>query len=226
MINIDVYSDLSCPWCYVGKRRLDKAIQQFNTTSVSVSWHPYIIDRKTASNGEEYMAYNMRRCKCNMTYVTYFYCFHSCDSVTFRREGPTIRPSSNQSVLFLQQVKQHKNCQLSWNVIMIVLWSLKVTPSYQWGDVNLLPFEQLGRGAANTKDRSPTNRDSSDLKGFCYCESIHHHSKSITLASFGRWVTCFCWTFKYYLSFFLFRRGMRAFWTSSSGGEVMVGLIH
>lgn len=61
MINVDVYSDLSCPWCYVGKRRLDKAIQQFKTTSISVSWHPYIIDRKTASNGEEYMAYNTRR---------------------------------------------------------------------------------------------------------------------------------------------------------------------
>ena len=37
MINIDVYSDLSCPWCYVGKRRLDKAIQQFTSASIIVN---------------------------------------------------------------------------------------------------------------------------------------------------------------------------------------------
>lgn len=60
-INIDVYSDLSCPWCYVGKRRLDKAIQQFTSASITVNWHPYIIDKKTAPEGEEYMAYNIRR---------------------------------------------------------------------------------------------------------------------------------------------------------------------
>ena len=61
MINIDVYSDLSCPWCYVGKRRLDKAIQQFTAANVIVNWHPYIIDKNTAPKGEEYMAYNVRR---------------------------------------------------------------------------------------------------------------------------------------------------------------------
>lgn len=61
MIGVDVYSDLSCPWCYVGKRRLDKAIKQFTAAKVCVNWHPYIIDKNTAPEGEEYMAYNLRR---------------------------------------------------------------------------------------------------------------------------------------------------------------------
>ena len=61
MINIDVYSDLSCPWCYVGKARLDKAIQKFTDASITVNWHPYIIDKNTAPQGEDYVAYNTRR---------------------------------------------------------------------------------------------------------------------------------------------------------------------
>lgn len=61
MINIDVYSDLSCPWCYVGKACLDKAIQKFTDASITVNWHPYIIDKNTAPQGEDYMAYNTRR---------------------------------------------------------------------------------------------------------------------------------------------------------------------
>ena len=60
-ITVDVYSDLSCPWCYVGKRRLDKAIQQYTEAGITVHWHPYIIDKNTAEMGEDYMAYNTRR---------------------------------------------------------------------------------------------------------------------------------------------------------------------
>ncbi|KXJ23372.1 uncharacterized protein LOC110250627 [Exaiptasia diaphana] len=62
---IDVHSDLACPWCYVGKRQLDLAIQQFTSdnpnVNITVNWHPYIIDKNTAQNGEEYMTYNRRR---------------------------------------------------------------------------------------------------------------------------------------------------------------------
>ncbi|EDO39921.1 predicted protein [Nematostella vectensis] len=64
-ICIDAYSDLACPWCYVGKGHLDNAISQFTssnpTTNIIVNWHPYIIDKNTAENGEKYINYNVRR---------------------------------------------------------------------------------------------------------------------------------------------------------------------
>ena len=64
-VRIDVYSDLACPWCYVGKRRLDTALKQLqkepSSQPVTVRWHPYIIDRNTAPNGENYEDYNIRR---------------------------------------------------------------------------------------------------------------------------------------------------------------------
>ena len=60
-----MYSDIACPWCYVGKKRLDSALQQLQKRSPSepiiVNWHPYIIDRNTAANGENYEDYNFRR---------------------------------------------------------------------------------------------------------------------------------------------------------------------
>lgn len=64
-ITLDIYSDIACPWCYVGKRKLSLARQEFlkNNPSykISISWHPYIIDPKTNKAGEEYLAYNKRR---------------------------------------------------------------------------------------------------------------------------------------------------------------------
>lgn len=39
---VDVISDVICPWCYIGKRRLEKAIAALDgQDSVQVRWHPF-----------------------------------------------------------------------------------------------------------------------------------------------------------------------------------------
>lgn len=41
-IVIDVVSDMVCPWCYVGKARLDLAIAEvLDEVSVDINWRPY-----------------------------------------------------------------------------------------------------------------------------------------------------------------------------------------
>jgi predicted DsbA family dithiol-disulfide isomerase len=42
MNTIAIYSDLICPWCYIGKRRMEQALQKLSSgTDVSPSWHPF-----------------------------------------------------------------------------------------------------------------------------------------------------------------------------------------
>ena len=42
---IDIWSDIACPWCYVGKRRLERALEQFPAReSVRVIWHAFELD--------------------------------------------------------------------------------------------------------------------------------------------------------------------------------------
>jgi predicted DsbA family dithiol-disulfide isomerase len=41
-VHVDVWSDIACPWCYVGKRRLEAALQQFpERAGVHVRWHSF-----------------------------------------------------------------------------------------------------------------------------------------------------------------------------------------
>jgi predicted DsbA family dithiol-disulfide isomerase len=40
-ITVDVWSDLVCPWCYIGKRRLAGALEQEPPGSVEVRWHAF-----------------------------------------------------------------------------------------------------------------------------------------------------------------------------------------
>ena len=41
---IDVVSDVVCPWCYIGKRRLEQAIALKPDIPVEVRWHPYFLN--------------------------------------------------------------------------------------------------------------------------------------------------------------------------------------
>ena len=43
-LRIDVVSDVVCPWCFIGKRRLEKALQLAADVPVEVHWHPYFLN--------------------------------------------------------------------------------------------------------------------------------------------------------------------------------------
>ncbi|MEM9222082.1 MAG: DsbA family oxidoreductase [Pseudomonadota bacterium] len=56
-LKIDVVSDVMCPWCYVGKRRLEKALSEANDVTVKVEWHPFQLDPTLPSEGKDRQKY-------------------------------------------------------------------------------------------------------------------------------------------------------------------------
>ncbi|MYW02571.1 DsbA family oxidoreductase [Streptomyces sp. SID3343] len=47
-MKVDIYSDIACPWCYVGKRRFERALAAFpGGTDVEVTYRPYQLDPTT-----------------------------------------------------------------------------------------------------------------------------------------------------------------------------------
>ena len=57
-ITVDIVSDVACPWCYVGKRKFEAALAQWNGTPVEVTWHPYQLDPTMSKEGlsrDEYL---------------------------------------------------------------------------------------------------------------------------------------------------------------------------
>jgi predicted DsbA family dithiol-disulfide isomerase len=43
-VRIDVISDVVCPWCFIGKRRLEKALALRPGVTVEVHWRPYFLN--------------------------------------------------------------------------------------------------------------------------------------------------------------------------------------
>ncbi|MBY0528056.1 MAG: DsbA family oxidoreductase [Gemmataceae bacterium] len=57
-LTIDVVSDVICPWCYIGKRRLEKALKLLGDPSgVKVIWRPFQLNPQMPAQGIERRAY-------------------------------------------------------------------------------------------------------------------------------------------------------------------------
>jgi predicted DsbA family dithiol-disulfide isomerase len=54
---IEIYSDVVCPWCYVGKRRLQRALSQLPAVRAETSWRPFQLNPTMPEAGMDRTAY-------------------------------------------------------------------------------------------------------------------------------------------------------------------------
>ncbi len=44
-MDVEIWSDIACPWCYIGKRRFEAALEQFeHRDDVNVTWRSFELD--------------------------------------------------------------------------------------------------------------------------------------------------------------------------------------
>jgi predicted DsbA family dithiol-disulfide isomerase len=44
-VDVEIWSDIACPWCYIGKRRFESALEQFeHRDDVNVTWRSFELD--------------------------------------------------------------------------------------------------------------------------------------------------------------------------------------
>lgn len=59
---VDVISDVICPWCYLGKRRLEKAIAAFDGEhAIAVRWHPFQLNPSMPKVGTSRRDYRIQK---------------------------------------------------------------------------------------------------------------------------------------------------------------------
>ncbi|RTL50868.1 MAG: DsbA family oxidoreductase [Bradyrhizobiaceae bacterium] len=57
-LQIDVVSDVVCPWCYIGKHRLERALELVKDVPLEVRWRPFFLNPWVPREGisrEEYL---------------------------------------------------------------------------------------------------------------------------------------------------------------------------
>ncbi len=61
VVAVDVFSDVVCPWCYIGKRRLERAIALHPELDVRVRYRAYELHPDLPSDGEDSKTFYARK---------------------------------------------------------------------------------------------------------------------------------------------------------------------
>ena len=51
MVKLDIFSDPVCPWCYLGKANLERALEAHPEHSFEIEWHPFQLNPDTPPEG-------------------------------------------------------------------------------------------------------------------------------------------------------------------------------
>lgn len=57
MIKLDIFSDPICPWCFIGKTRLDAALAQMPKHPFEIEYHPFQLNPEMPREGMDRRAY-------------------------------------------------------------------------------------------------------------------------------------------------------------------------
>ncbi|MCV2869970.1 DsbA family oxidoreductase [Defluviimonas sp. WL0002] len=57
MIKLDILSDPVCPWCYIGKARLDRALEARPSHPFAIEWHPFQLNPDMPPEGMDRRKY-------------------------------------------------------------------------------------------------------------------------------------------------------------------------
>ena len=54
---LDIFSDPVCPWCYIGKARLERALEQRPDHPLIIEWHPFMLNPTMPPEGMDRREY-------------------------------------------------------------------------------------------------------------------------------------------------------------------------
>lgn len=57
MVKLDIFSDPICPWCYIGKSALDRALAARPDHPFDIEWHPFQLNPEMPAGGADRRTY-------------------------------------------------------------------------------------------------------------------------------------------------------------------------
>lgn len=61
MVQLDIFSDPVCPWCYLGKANLDRALEAHPDHPFRIEWHPFQLNPDMPPEGVDKHSYLLQR---------------------------------------------------------------------------------------------------------------------------------------------------------------------
>ncbi|MDE0781519.1 MAG: DsbA family oxidoreductase [Alphaproteobacteria bacterium] len=110
MLQIDVYSDTVCPWCFLGKRRLERALAEREDSNLVVNYRPYQLNPDMPAAGmsrAQYLSAKFQSSeRAESVYSAIARAGHS-ERISFNFEAQRRMPNTLQSHRLIRFARRH-----------------------------------------------------------------------------------------------------------------------
>lgn len=112
-IKVDIVSDVVCPWCYIGKRRLEKAIDALKDKyEFELEYHPFELNPEMPAEGTDQKAYLSKKFGGEERYhqlTNHVTSIAADEGLHFNFEKQGISPNTREAHRIIQFAKQEGN---------------------------------------------------------------------------------------------------------------------
>jgi len=100
-LSVDVVSDVVCPWCYVGKRKLERALDELKRREpgleIAVRWHPFELNPELPAEGIPRRAYLEAKFGASVGVHTRVQTVGSSVGIDFDFDRITVQPNTRDA---------------------------------------------------------------------------------------------------------------------------------
>jgi len=164
-ITVDVVSDVCCPWCYIGKRRLEHAIERLNGIEVVVTYRPFQLAPEIPPEGvgrRDYMLARLgsddriREIHARLSELG------AAEGIDYDFEAVTISPNSFNAHRVIRWAAEAGLQHQMKERLMALFWS----EAANIGDLDVLADAAgaVGLDRANVRARLETDDDSDSVR--------------------------------------------------------------
>lgn len=111
-MQIDVYQDTVCPWCRIGKRNLELALQDWDGEPVEVNYHSFFLDPTIPPEGRDFRPFILAKGGGRMALQDFF-------------DAPTARGQAVGLTFNFEDITRAPNTTLSHQLVAMTPENLK-----------------------------------------------------------------------------------------------------
>lgn len=173
-MKLEIYSDIICPWCYVGKARLNKALETLgDKVAFEVVWRPFELNPSMPPEGmcrKEYRTCKFGSWERSLEMDRDITAKAAADGLTFNLEKLTRTPNTfncHRLLWFAEKISKEEGKKTGiQDEIAGLLFQRYFTDGADIGDINVLAdlAAKAGLDRAEVKDFLQSNQGVAEVK--------------------------------------------------------------
>ena len=161
---IDVVSDVICPWCFLGKRRLDAALASLPGVVADIGWRPFMLDPTIPAEGIDrhtYLANKFGEERLKTLHDPLIKAGEE-DGVPYRFDVITVTPNTTNA----HRLLRWSHASGKQNEMAERLFMAYFNEGRDVGDIAVLSAiaGEAGMDAAEVRDRLSTDQDADKVQ--------------------------------------------------------------